>query len=397
VNLGGLREVLPLPHTQHSSIEGQAEGRLDILHLYKDYYPILGGIENHIKMLAEAQAAAGHTVRVLVTNPGRLARREVLHGVQIERVPRLATVASTPLTLSFFPALARARADITHLHFPYPVGEISQFLAGRRPFVITYHSDVIRASQQVFLRGYTPLMKHVLDRAARILVTSEAYARTSPILQSMGNRCALAPLGVDPVPFQAAAPWQPRPLEAPVTALFVGRHRYYKGVADLIRALPHTTVNLLVGGDGPLRQEWQALAAELGLQRRVCFLGDIADQDLPGVYASADMFVLPANLRSEAFGTVLLEAMAAGLPCIATELGTGTSYVVQHGVSGLVTPPNDPLALAGAINQLAADRQLRHHMGAAGQARVMAEFTREHMVEKVMQIYTTVINSQEYT
>jgi glycosyltransferase involved in cell wall biosynthesis len=359
---------------------------LDILHLYKDYYPILGGIENHIKMLSEAQAAAGHRVRVLVTNPGGQPRQEQIGGVHIERVPRLATMASTPLTGSFFPALARARFDLAHLHFPYPVGEISQFFASRKPYVVTYHSDIVRGSQQLILRAYAPLMRRILARARRILVTSQAYARTSPVLQSLAWLCVLAPLGVDPAPLENAIRPE-RKLEDPVLALFVGRHRYYKGVADLLRALPHTPVHLLVGGDGPMRSEWESLARASGLQDRVSFLGDISDEALPALYARADLFVLPANLRAEAFGTVLLEAMAAGLPCITTELGTGTSYVVQHGITGLVVPPNSPADLAQAINHLAGDPYLRRQMGAAGRARVQSHFTLEKMVARVMQIY----------
>ncbi|NUM49178.1 MAG: glycosyltransferase, partial [Anaerolineales bacterium] len=96
-----------------------------ILHVYKDYSPILGGIENHIKTLAELEARAGHHVTVLVTNPARLPSRETLNGVHLIRTGRLATVASTPLTAAFLFELPRLNPDITHLHFPYPIGEVS--------------------------------------------------------------------------------------------------------------------------------------------------------------------------------------------------------------------------------------------------------------------------------
>ncbi|HEX7976391.1 MAG TPA: glycosyltransferase [Anaerolineales bacterium] len=366
---------------------------MNILHLYKDYHPILGGIENHIKMLAEAQAAAGNQVTVLVTDPDRLPGRETIHGVQVIRTRRWATVASTPLTLGFVPILARASQDMIHLHFPYPVGEISQWLAGRgRPYVITYHSDVVRGSQQAFLRLYRPLLWNVLRRAAAILVTSREYAASSPFLAKLAGKVKLAPLGVDPAPFLEAVPLIPhrgRPV-----LLFVGRHRYYKGVDDLIRALPETGADLLVGGDGPRRSEWERLAGGLGLGERVRFLGDVPAADLPGLYASADVFVLPANARAEAFGTVLLEAMASGLPCITTRLGTGTSYVVQDGLTGLVVPPHDPPALAGAINRLLADPALARRMGAAGRERVLQEFTLEKMVARVDQIYRELLTDR---
>jgi rhamnosyl/mannosyltransferase len=150
---------------------------MKILHVYKDYYPILGGIENHVKTLAEAETAANHDVTVLVTEPGGQLGYEEINGVHVWRVRRLATVASTPLTLAMPFKLRQLQPDITHLHFPYPIGEISQWLAGRRrPYIVTYHSDVVK--QQRILRFYRPLLQRVLQGAARILPTSDNYVRS---------------------------------------------------------------------------------------------------------------------------------------------------------------------------------------------------------------------------
>lgn len=359
-----------------------------ILHLYKDYFPVLGGIENHIKTLAEAQAAAGHQVSVLVTNPGREPARGRINGVEVIRTRRLATVASTPLTFGFPRALAAAGADVVHLHFPYPVGEVSQMLSGRGPYVVTYHSDVVR--QQAILRLYRPLLWRFLRGAARVIATSSQYIASSRYLGPLAGKCAVVPLAVDPELFLKADPLIP-PAGLP-SLLFVGRHRYYKGVDDLIRALPGLEARLLVAGDGPMRPLWQALAQEKGVAGRVHFLGDVGDADLPRLYASADVFVLPANSRAEAFGQVLLEAMAAGLPCVTTELSTGTSYVVQDGVTGFVVPPRNPAELARATGHLLDDAQLRRAMGQAGQARVLREFTIEKLVSRIEAIYQDVLN-----
>lgn len=361
------------------------DAALQILHVYKDYHPIVGGIENHVKTLAEAQAAAGHDVTVLVTNPGGERPFSLENGVRVRRVQRLATVASTPLSVALPWALAKERPHITHLHFPYPVGEVSQLLLGNgRPTVITYHSDVVR--QQGILRFYRPLLQRMLRRADRIIATSSQYVQSSPYLRPLADKCVVVPLSVEPEPFMQAAPLIP-PAERP-SLLFVGQHRYYKGVDDLLRAMPQLAARLLIGGDGPLRGAWEALAQQLGVADRVQFVGRVSDADLPRLYASADLFVLPANARAEAFGKVLLEAMAAGLPCVTTEVGTGTSFAVQDGVTGLVTPPRDPDALAAAVNRLLADPDLRRRMGQAGQARVLAMFTPQRMVERVTAVYT---------
>jgi len=169
--------------------------------------------------------------------------------------------------------------------------------------------------------------------------------------------------------------------------IFLGRLRYYKGLDMLLEAMPTIEARLVVGGSGPKLAEWETLARRLGLEERVAFLGDVPEAELAGFYRSGDLFVLPATARSEAFGLVLLEAMASGLACVTTELATGTSYVVQDGVTGLVVPPRNPHALAGAINRLLADDELRARMAHAGLARARREFALERMVGRVEAVY----------
>ena len=365
---------------------------MKILHTYKDYHPILGGIENHIKTLAEAQTAVSHNhVTILVTNPGGQLDYEQINGVHVWRVSRLATVASTPLTTSLPIKLRQLQPDITHLHFPYPIGEMSQLTLGqKRLYVITYHSDVVK--QQTILRFYRPFMQKVLQGAARILPTSDNYIQSSDVLRPLAHKCTVIPLSVQTTLFEDNSPLI-TPNSWP-TLLFVGRHRYYKGVGDLIKAMPQVQARLIIGGDGPMRSEWEQLVHTLGVGDRVQFLGRVDDEDLPRLYASADIFVLPANARSEAFGKVLLEAMAAGLPCITTEVGTGTSFVVQDGVSGLVVPPKQPEQLAVAIQSLLDNPNLRQRMGQAGRERVKKEFTVEKMVNRVTAVYESVLGAK---
>ena len=359
---------------------------MNILHLYKDYHPVLGGIENHIKVLAEAQAAAGHQVIVLVCDPGQRTCIEELDGVRIIKAGRLTTAASMPISLTQPLIMARLRPDVIHIHSPYPLGEVANYFLGRaRATVITHHSDVVR--QQGWLRFYGPLLRRVLRATDSIIATSPRYIETSPWLRPVRDRCVVVPLGVEVDRFARERATQPG-----AELLFVGKLRYYKGVDDLLRALVEIpAVRLTVVGDGPMRGSWEALAMELGLTGRVRFLGEVEDADLPALYHKAHLFVLPANARAEAFGTVLLEAMAAGLPCITTEVGTGTSWVVQDGVTGLVVPPRNPEALAGAIRQLLTDPDARWRMGRRGQQRARQEFSQQKMVQDVMNIYQTIL------
>ena len=361
-----------------------------ILHIYKDYHPVFGGIENHLRWLAEAQAARGHDVTVLVTNPAGMTttvREE--NGVRVIRAARLATMASTPLSVSMPLLLRRETPDIVHLQFPYPVGEVSQWLLRRgQATVISYQSDVVR--QAAILKFYNPILKRVLRRADRILASSPNYIQSSPWLRPLARKCTVVPLGVDvkrfaspqPARVQAIRQRYPGPL-----LLFVGRLRYYKGLEYLIRAMRRVEATLLIVGTGPEAARLGAMSYDLGLADRVHFLGDVGDDRLPAYYQAADIFVLPSSHRSEAFGIVLLEAMAAGTPLISTELGTGTSWVNQDGVTGLVAPPRDADALARAINKLLADDAMREEMGARAQERAWAEFDLPVLVDRVMTIY----------
>ncbi len=363
---------------------------LKILHVYKDYSPILGGIENHIKTLAEAQVVSGHVVTVLVTNPESYPTTEQINGVNVIRAARLATVASTPLSTNFPFILRQQQPDITHLHFPYPLGELSQWLFGNgRPYVITYHSDVVK--QKHILRFYNPLLRRVLQNAAQILPTSQQYIQSSPYLNPLAHLCTVVPLSVDAEPYMHAKPLYSK--NGRFRLLFVGQHRYYKGVDDLIKAMAHINAELLVGGDGPMRQSWEETAVSAHVKDKVNFVGRVSDQDLPKLFASAHLFVLPANARSEAFGKVLLEAMAAGLPCITTEVGTGTSFVVRDGETGRIVPPKRPDLLATAVNELINDHALRLKMGQAGQARAVNEFSVMRMVQSVEAVYRDVLNA----
>jgi rhamnosyl/mannosyltransferase len=303
--------------------------------------------------------------------------------VRVIKAGRLTTAASMPLSLSQPIALARLRPDVAHVHSPYPLGEAANWLLGRaRVTVITHHSDVVR--QKGWLRLYSPLLRRVLRAADRIIATSPRYIETSPWLRPVQEKCTVVPLGVDHRRF---APPAAR-AGGPPTLLFVGKLRYYKGLDTLLHGLVNLPdAHLDVVGDGPMRSPWENLAVELGIAGRIQFLGRVDDTDLPECYHRAHIFVLPANARAEAFGTVLLEAMASGLPCITTEVGTGTSWVVQDSVTGLVAPPRDQQALAQAIQSLLTDPTRQAEMGRAARARVEAEFTQERMIARVQAAY----------
>jgi glycosyltransferase involved in cell wall biosynthesis len=364
---------------------------MHILHIYKDYPPVVGGIEGHLALLAEGLAARGHRVTVLVSGPGPRTTSCERAGVRVIAAGRLATAASAPLSPALPLLLARAQPDLIHLHHPYPPGDLAVLLAGgRAPLVVSYHSDIVRQRRLGALLA--PLLRGTLRRAARVIATSPAYIRSSPFLAPVASRCRVVPYGIpldaftraDPACVAALRARYPGPL-----VLFVGQLRYYKGADRLVRAMAQMPAHaLFVGADATVgRAELQALAAQVGVGARVHFVGAQVGAELAAYYHAADILALPSVERSEAFGIVQIEAQAAGLPVVCTELGTGTSYVTRHGRTGIVVPPDDVPALARALCALLASPELARAMGAAGQARAHAEFGLERMLGRVEAVY----------
>ncbi|MCU0493278.1 MAG: glycosyltransferase [Chloroflexaceae bacterium] len=365
---------------------------MHILQIYKDYFPVLGGIENHLRVLAEGLAQRGHRVTVLVTNTGpgdEIFRHDNLTVIKAGRALHL---ASTPLSPRMLIHARRMHdVDLMQLHFPFPPGDLAALLVPNRPpLVVYYHSDIVR--QQNLLRVYGPLLRHTLKRASRIITSSPAYIHSSPTLAPHAAKCTVVPLSVDPARFahfDPAAVARLRERYGERLVLFVGKLRYYKGLHVLLDAWPQLRqpAQLLLVGTGPEEGRLRQQVARLGLTGQVHFLGEVPDAELPNVYAAAQVFAFPSHLRAEAFGIAQLEAQAAGLPIVCTELGTGTSYITLHGETGLVVPPNNPAALANALSLLLANPTLARQLGAAGRARAAQEFSHWRMIERMAEVY----------
>ena len=371
-----------------------------IVHIYKDYTPVLGGIENCIQWFAESFAARGHDVSVLVTALDGCTSIKVENGVRIVRSARQIKAQSTPLSLQlpFHVWRETKHADVVHLHAPYPPGEFANHVFGRaRRIILSWHSDVVK--QQILLRLYGPVLRRVVTGADCIIAGSDAYARTSPWINSHLDKCSVVPYGVSTRRFFPDSSARQRlrnqfNIDGKFVLLSLGRLRYYKGLDDLIRALPALPPDCvaLIGGVGPMMAGWQVLAHQLGVADRVIFAGEIANNDLAAFYNAGDCYAIPANSRAEAFGIAILEAMSCGLPVISTDVGTATSWVNQHERTGFVIAPHAQHALARAALRLRNEPGLRARMGSAARARVEAEFTETLMIERLAAVYERVVN-----
>ncbi|MFH1953706.1 MAG: glycosyltransferase [Pseudomonadota bacterium] len=368
---------------------------LKVLQVYKDYYPpVVGGVEGHINLLANGLKDRGIKVEVLVSNTRAKLETENINGIRIVKVPQLGRFASAPLNVSLFLWVRRLGkgADVIHFHFPNPTGEIASLIAGlSSKTVVTYHSDIVRQARLAKL--YSPLLRRFLKGADSIIATSPNYVQSSEVLHQFRDKCKVIPFGIDLSRFAPNANTERqvtsirRNYEGPI-ALFIGKFRYYKGLYVLLEAMKMVEGSLLLVGIGPMERDLKKrVAADNELKNKVFFLGELSDQDIVSHLHACDVFVFPSIFRSEAFGIVLLEAMACGKPLVSTELGTGTSFVNQHQETGLVVPPNDAKALAGAINYLFVNLEVRERFGKAARERVEKYFCLDKMVEDVIRTY----------
>jgi rhamnosyl/mannosyltransferase len=176
--------------------------------------------------------------------------------------------------------------------------------------------------------------------------------------------------------------------------LSVGRLIYYKGFEYAVQAMRDIQGQLLLIGDGPLRGALEALARRCGVADRVHFLGEIHNNAIAAYYHACDLFMLPSIARSEAFGIVQLEAMAAGKPVVNTALDSGVPFVSRHGESGLTVEPKYPKALAEAVNSLLKNPTWMRRLGEAGRQRVQVEFSKEVMAARVLDLYKKLLTSR---
>jgi len=369
---------------------------INVLHVGKFYHPYAGGMETVLRGLARSLHAHDDvSVRVLVCNDAPRTVSGLVDGIPVRRLASLSTLASQPICPALPYWLWKDRADVVHLHLPNPLAGLSFLLAGRRcPLVVTYHADIVR--QRYLLKPYLALLHRVLRRADRIVVATPNHIKYSRILPRYAGKCTVIPFGIDLSRFRLTAEIA-RAVDAIRRAhpgprvLFIGRLVYYKGVEYLIRAMGRVDARLFVIGSGPLEGKLKALAGSGNLAGKIAFLGWVPEREKLAHLHACDLLVLPSVEPAEAFGMTQIEAMACSKPVVSTDLPSGVACVNRHGVTGLVVPPRDPAALAGAINRLLGDAVLRRRLGAAGRHLAESEYAEQRMGQRYRRVYLDIV------
>lgn len=376
-----------------------ANPRVRVLHLGKYLPPHPGGIERFLAELMPALRMNQVDSAALVHGDGKheYACRRRFQAAAVE-APVATSLAFTPISPSLPGRLAvlirRWKPQLLHLHLPNPSTFWALLLpsARRLPWLVHWHADVpFNADDwrlRLLYRLYRPFETWLLRRATLIVASSDAYARGSLPLQRWRDKVVVVPLGLGD-----AEPSKPQPNLWPgsggLRVLFVGRFTYYKGVEVLLRALAATEgIELLLVGSGTLDQSLRQLAARLDITHRLRFAGALDDDALASAYAAADVLCLPSIERSEAFGMVLLEAMRTGIATIATQVkDSGMAEVLDHGQAGVLVPPADVEALAGALARFRDDEAFRQHIAASGNRRFLERFRITEVARRIAGLY----------
>src|SRR5271170_2428690 len=367
-----------------------------ILQIGKFYPPHMGGIETHLQTLCRGVGRHAE-VKVVVASDGHRLSRCNVDGIALARMGTLFNLASAPVCAGMVREIRRSAAEIVHLHMPNPTGAMA-YLASRHPgrLLVTWHSDILR--QRMLKRVFTPVERTILQMARAVVVTSDNYLRTSAPLSASRSKCRVIPYGIALENFDTAQDQRVEELRAlygPRIVLAIGRMVYYKGFEHLVRAMQRVRGKLVLIGDGPLRPALQREAVALGVANRIDFVGELQNESTPPYYQAADLFVLPSIARTEAFGIVQVEAMAAGKPVINTRLDSGVPAVSLHGLTGITVPPGNPHALGDAINKLLDDSHLREMYGQSAKRLAQQKFSAGTMARAILDLYDEIIRQTD--
>jgi glycosyltransferase involved in cell wall biosynthesis len=358
-----------------------------ILHIGKYYPPHAGGMETVLRDLVAHQSSMC-PVRVVVSNEEPVTRAESCDGARVTRVARFGVAASQPIcpTLPFH--VGADRDTLVHLHLPNPLAAQAYLMSRHRgKLIVTHHADT---EGRKFLRKFTdPVVRRVMRRATAIIVTSRRYLETSEELKDFRHKCRIAPLGTDPRTFSADSPevLKIRARYGEKIVLAVGRLVPYKGFEYLLHSMVKIDASLLLIGTGPLLESLKELIVVLGLAGKVHLLEHV--RDVSPYYKAACLLALPSISRAEAFGMVQVEAMAAGIPVVNTDIQSGVPEVSLNGVTGITIAPGDSAALSNAIEELLGNAAVRRSYGRAGEIRARDYFSSARMAEEVLRVYAS--------
>lgn len=349
---------------------------MKVMQISPYFPPHLGGVEYHVKGLSDGLAKRGYDISV-ASSCGE-------SNFEFTRIPSI-DLFYAPIPLK----LPRIKADVFHSHVPSPV--FSFFFRKFSPHIVTYHNDIVVPGKVNGIRFPMPLrtslerlnekfIQPVLDEAKIILATTKSYAETSPILRNYSHKIRIVPNAVDLSAYPIG-----RKKENYI--VFAGRMVEYKGIGPLLDAMrvvqKKEALRLVLVGDGYDRQVLESKAKRMGVD--AVFAGRVGRKNLLDILSRAEMLILPSTSRLEAFGIVLLEAMACETPVLAFDT-PGVNEIAREG--GMVFSNMEDLV--NGILELHNNEPLRSYMGKRGRMAVEEKYSWNRVLDQVESVYREV-------
>ncbi len=366
-------------------------------------YPPYGGGMGAVAQQYAGMLAAEHEVTVFTPHyPGRPIP-QTSGNIKIENLFSWGHMGNA----AFLPQLASRlkKFDIVHLHYPF--FGVQEWLTWALPstvkLVITYHMQATAGGLKGLLfKAGLAFTNHRLARRADVLTASTQDYINTVALSAMGGvgKWQVVPFAVEDEFTPGLVPkYLTEKLSVPSHTpmiLFVGSMdtaHAFKGVSILLLALKKIqdkSWQVVVVGDGNMCVEYQAQVEHLGLSSRVHFVGFVPQKDLVNYYRSANIFVLPSTSQAEAFGLVALQAMACGVPVVASRL-PGVQELVQDNITGKLCEPGSVVSLSAILNSILSSPEQARALGQAGLTRVQEHYTYAQVQFKLLQLYKTLV------
>lgn len=363
------------------------------------FYPEIGGVENHVYYLAKELVKKKTSVEVICAGDTSLPTER--EGINITRLKSGFKITNTNITLSLPLTLLRSKFQIVHTHMPTPwTADWSVLIAKLRnkKSIITIHNDLQKSGflAKLITDFYlNTIFRMTLTLVDKIIIVNpdwkNAFTYTVKLFKHVENKIIVIPNGVDTQLFKPGSKKDSK------TILFVSvldKHHKFKGFDYLLKALTEIKqsipdIKLQVIGEGELKQTYQKMVKEMGLNRSVTFLGAKSQGVLPKYFSEATVFVLP-SIHTEGYGIVLLEALACGTPVVTTSIA-GVSKDIKEFRAGQIVAPADSEALAKAITKIMRSKTLQREQGKNGRKLVERYYSWNIVSDKVNSLYKEVL------
>lgn len=363
-----------------------------ILIVSKYFYPYKGGIETVVLETAKNLAKKGHNITILASShKNELKKTEMFGKIKIIRSKTWFNFSAAPINPGMFFTILNEKFDVCILHEPNPFNNrlaVHALMLKGKPWVVTYHSDIIGRNGIItkplfwFYKNICQKI-FILGMAKKIMPTSPQYVEISDTLKDYSRKkIEVVPNGVDLSKINKIDKKRKNN-----QIFFLGRLIYYKGIDYLIKAMKQALksvpdAELIIAGEGELEEYLKQISKEEKVDKHIKFVGKINEKQVEKYFNESTVFVLPSIHKSEAFGIVILEALAHGCPVITTDI-SGTVYAA--GKNSVIVKNKNEKELADAIVSVLKDKQLQETMSKQGLKHVK-EFDWKNTTDKLEKV-----------